>query len=89
VTGRPVAAAAAGRLAQRGHEILFEYDAAFIATGLALSPLGLPLRAGVQQEATRIFQGLPMVRSCSVIHIDARISSTVPASRPRIAPPAR
>jgi serine/threonine-protein kinase HipA len=47
-----------GRLAQRGHEILFEYDAAFIATGLALSPLGLPLRAGVQQEATRIFQGL-------------------------------
>ena len=47
-----------GRLAQRGHDILFEYDDAFIPTGLVLSPLGLPLRAGVQQETTRIFHGL-------------------------------
>ena len=47
-----------GRLAQRGREILFEYDAAFLEAGLALSPLGLPLRAGVQQETTGVFEGL-------------------------------
>lgn len=47
-----------GRLAQRGRDILFEYDDEFLSSDLALSPLGAPLRAGVQQETTRIFDGL-------------------------------
>ncbi len=36
-----------GRLAQTGREILFEYDSAFLATRLPLSPLYLPLAPGV------------------------------------------
>jgi serine/threonine-protein kinase HipA len=47
-----------GRLAQRGHDVFFEYDTAFLAAGIELSPLGLPLVPGVQQEPTRIFAGL-------------------------------
>ena len=47
-----------GRLAQRGRTLLFEYDTAFLQSGLALSPLGLPLQSGVQQETTGVFRGL-------------------------------
>jgi hypothetical protein len=36
-----------GRLAQKGREILFEYDRAFLATKLELSPIRLPLIPGV------------------------------------------
>lgn len=47
-----------GQLAQRNHDIFFEYDDAFLQSNLTLSPLGLPLRDGVHQESTQIFQGL-------------------------------
>ncbi|HWO19150.1 MAG TPA: type II toxin-antitoxin system HipA family toxin [Kofleriaceae bacterium] len=36
-----------GRLALKGREILFEYDAAFLGSQLELSPFELPLRPGV------------------------------------------
>ena len=36
-----------GRLAAQNRRILFEYDPAFIATALPLSPFRLPLRSGV------------------------------------------
>ena len=44
--------------AQHGRELLFEYAATFLDTGLALSPCGLEPRSGVQQETTGLFQGL-------------------------------
>jgi len=47
-----------GRLALRGRQILFEYDAAFIASGVEISPIKLPLRAGVFTPAETIFDGL-------------------------------
>ncbi len=36
-----------GRLLLKNRQIFFEYDAAFIKTGLELSPFKLPLKAGV------------------------------------------
>lgn len=47
-----------GRLARKEHEILFEYDSAFIARGLELSPRKLPLRAGVFVGKPAPFDGL-------------------------------
>jgi serine/threonine-protein kinase HipA len=47
-----------GRLLRRGHELLFEYDAAFMAGGLELSPFGLPLRRGVFRGDPARFDGL-------------------------------
>lgn len=47
-----------GRLALRQREILFEYDPAFIATGIEISPLKLPLRTGVFTAPDMIFDGL-------------------------------
>ena len=47
-----------GRLLRQGHELLFEYDAAFIAGGLELSPFKLPLGAGVFRGDARVFDGL-------------------------------
>ncbi|GLC28244.1 type II toxin-antitoxin system HipA family toxin [Roseisolibacter agri] len=47
-----------GQLAQRGHEIAFRYDPTFVATGLDLSPLGLPRRLDWLQERSRVFDGL-------------------------------
>jgi serine/threonine-protein kinase HipA len=36
-----------GRLAVKHRRILFEYDAAFIASGIEISQIKLPLRLGV------------------------------------------
>jgi serine/threonine-protein kinase HipA len=47
-----------GRLGARAHEILFEYDPSFIASGLELSPFKLPLRAGVVVGDRTVFGGL-------------------------------
>jgi serine/threonine-protein kinase HipA len=47
-----------GRLALKDRQILFEYDAAFIASGIEISPIKLPLRPGVLISDTHIFDGL-------------------------------
>lgn len=47
-----------GRLALRQRQILFEYDPAFIASGIEISPLKLPLRTGVFTPPDMIFDGL-------------------------------
>jgi serine/threonine-protein kinase HipA len=47
-----------GRLARRERQVLFEYDPAFIASGIEISPLKLPLRAGVFVAPDMIFDGL-------------------------------
>ena len=47
-----------GRLALRQRQILFEYDSAFIASGIEISPLKLPLKAGVVTAPDMIFDGL-------------------------------
>ena len=47
-----------GRLALRQRQILFEYDPAFIATGIEISPIKLPLRSGVVTAPDMIFDGL-------------------------------
>jgi len=47
-----------GRLALRNRQILFEYDPEFVALGIELSPLKLPLRSGVQVADTHIYEGL-------------------------------
>lgn len=49
---------AVGRLARLGHRILFEFDPAFLAAPLPLSPLQLPPRSGVHEERSRTFEGL-------------------------------
>ena len=48
----------AGRLALKDRQILFEYDTAFLASGIELSPIKLPLRSGVLITDTAIFDGL-------------------------------
>jgi serine/threonine-protein kinase HipA len=48
-----------GRLAIRAREILFEYDAEFIATGFDLSPFRLRLQSGVLKGKPDLFDGLP------------------------------
>ena len=47
-----------GRLALRQRRILFEYDPAFIASGVEISPLKLPLRQGVFIAPDLTFKGL-------------------------------
>ena len=47
-----------GRLAFKDRKILFEYDARFLASGIEISPIKLPLRAGVYTADTAIFDGL-------------------------------
>jgi serine/threonine-protein kinase HipA len=47
-----------GRLLRRRHELLFEFEGAFLATGLSLSPIKLPLRAGVVRGDPTRFDGL-------------------------------
>jgi serine/threonine-protein kinase HipA len=47
-----------GRLAFRDRQVLFEYDASFIASGIEISPIKLPLRLGVAIADTKIFDGL-------------------------------
>ncbi len=48
-----------GRLAQREQTIYFEYDEEFIARGLELSPIRLPLGPGVLEFERFLFDGLP------------------------------
>jgi len=47
-----------GRLAFKDRQVLFEYDASFITSGIELSPIKLPLRPGVSVADTTIFDGL-------------------------------
>jgi serine/threonine-protein kinase HipA len=47
-----------GRLLLKYSKIFFEYDPAFIKTGLELSPFKLPLKAGVIEANDRTFDGL-------------------------------
>jgi len=47
-----------GRLAFKDRQILFEYDASFLASGIEISPIKLPLRPGVSIADTTIFDGL-------------------------------
>jgi serine/threonine-protein kinase HipA len=47
-----------GRLALKDRRVLFEYDASFIASGIEISPIKLPLRPGVSIADTAIFDGL-------------------------------
>jgi serine/threonine-protein kinase HipA len=47
-----------GRLAFKDRQVLFEYDASFISSGIEISPIKLPLRAGVAIADTTIFEGL-------------------------------
>ena len=47
-----------GRLAFKDRQLLFEYDASFIASGIELSPIKLPLRPGISVADTTIFDGL-------------------------------
>jgi serine/threonine-protein kinase HipA len=47
-----------GRLAVRDRRILFEYDPAFIASEIQISPFFLPLKSGVAAGDPAIFDGL-------------------------------
>ena len=47
-----------GRLAYLDRKILFEYEPAFIASGIEISPFKLPLKTGVQTPDTPLFEGL-------------------------------
>jgi serine/threonine-protein kinase HipA len=47
-----------GRMAQRRHEIFFEYDPSFLADPLPISPLRLPLKSGLQTVSYQPFEGL-------------------------------
>ncbi len=47
-----------GRLAFHHRKILFEYDPAFLAAGIEISPFKLPLKPGVFPPDTTIFDGL-------------------------------
>lgn len=47
-----------GRLLLKDRQIFFEYDTAFIKTGLELSPFLLPLKTGVITSSDRTFEGL-------------------------------
>jgi len=50
-----------GRLAMRDRKIYFEYDPTFIAGGIEISPLRLPLQSGVTSFDYHLFEGLPGV----------------------------
>jgi len=54
-------ALAVGTLAERERSILFEYAPDFLRSGLQLSPIHLPLRAGVHEGPPAPFAGLPGV----------------------------
>ncbi len=47
-----------GRLLHQGHDLLFEYDPAFVAAGLNLSPFKLRFGVGVQKSDARFRQNL-------------------------------
>ncbi|MDG2520448.1 type II toxin-antitoxin system HipA family toxin [Caulobacter segnis] len=50
-----------GRLATRDRRVYFEYDRAFLARGLEISPYRLALRPGLQNCDPMLFEGLPGV----------------------------
>tara|TARA_B100001750_G_scaffold247072_1_gene271556 strand:+ start:632 stop:1876 length:1245 start_codon:yes stop_codon:yes gene_type:complete len=50
-----------GRLAVREHKIYFEFNSAFIKSGIEISPLRLPLQPGLQSFDYDLFEGLPGV----------------------------
>lgn len=50
-----------GRLAMRGRQVLFEFDRAFLADGLDISPFRLPRQPGVLQAGDPAFESLPGV----------------------------
>lgn len=50
-----------GRLALHKRIIYFEYDSRFIASGIELSPIYLPLKPGLQSFDNSLFEGLPGV----------------------------
>ena len=50
-----------GRLAMRERVIYFEYDRTFIERGVEISPLRLPLKAGLTSFDNSLFEGLPGV----------------------------
>jgi serine/threonine-protein kinase HipA len=52
------AAMPVGRLVERNHVIYFEYDAAFLADPLPLSPFKLPARPGLVEHSDRDFAGV-------------------------------
>ena len=47
-----------GRLAFKDRQVLYEYDASFIASDIEISPIKLPLRPGVSIADITIFDGL-------------------------------
>ncbi len=47
-----------GRLARKDRTILFEYDPAFVASGIEISPIRLPLKHGVFTPSEPMFEGL-------------------------------
>lgn len=47
-----------GRLASRERRILFEYDPAFLSSGIEISPFELPLKSGVMEARRDLFDGL-------------------------------
>jgi serine/threonine-protein kinase HipA len=47
-----------GRLAIRNGQIYFEYDSAFIESGLDISPFKLPLQSGVTSFDRHLFEGI-------------------------------
>jgi serine/threonine-protein kinase HipA len=47
-----------GRLAFKDRKILFEYDPAFLSTGIEISPFKLPFQPGVFTPDTTVFDGL-------------------------------
>lgn len=47
-----------GRLAAQGRRILFEYDQAFLASGLDISPFRLPAKPGTAAGDPAVFDGL-------------------------------
>lgn len=50
-----------GRLAETSRHVYFEYNAAFTASGLQISPFKLPLQPGVIEHRDRAFGSLPGV----------------------------
>ncbi len=47
-----------GLLSEENNRIFFEYAPDFLKSGIELSPFKLPLRAGVFEETSRVFDGL-------------------------------
>jgi serine/threonine-protein kinase HipA len=47
-----------GRLASRDRRILFEYDPAFVTSGIEISPFELPLKPSVMESRRDLFDGL-------------------------------